>query len=200
MPSTTFSDPTPDCVGQYMKETMFAPQCEKSNLVSVIESEISTEAENLPHEYSSSFKEIADILKRISPGRYEGSLGYRNLIIDLRELIDKWVRVTDVLGKDSIKRIKDEDQQWLVRYLVRCIIEILDKMKDNLFSYYYSNKGLGNYGQHRVKILSYLVEQVLDIVELYHLWDSISSPHCPEPEEILDRIGQKLYASENRKL
>jgi len=101
-----------------------------------------------------------------------------------------------------VKKLLSEEelhQQWLVRYLVRCIIEILDKMKDNLFSYY-NNKGLGNYGQHRVKILSYLAEQVFDVVELYRLWDSISSSHCPEPEEILDMIGNQLHVSDNRKL
>jgi hypothetical protein len=40
---------------------------------------------------------------------------------------------------------------------------------------------------------------MIDILELYVLWETIMSSRSMEPEKILDRIGQKLYLSAKSK-
>lgn len=186
--------PEPDYVGQYMKESISAALNDANpHLISVIESEVSAEAEKLPPEYAHYFKEIASVLKRISPGRYEGYPGYKNLIFDLRDFIEGFIGITTVLQEDSITQRGDE-QQWLVAYLARSIVKILTRVEDNLLSCYYSQNALGKSGYDPMRILSYVVGQILGVVELYHVWELILGGGL-EPEEILDRIGQKLYAS-----
>lgn len=190
---------TPDSVGQYMKEAISATLNDaKPNLVSMIASEVSAEAKRLPPQYAHYFKEIASVLKRIAPGRYQGDPGYKNLIFDLRDFIDGWIGVTTVMGENSAQQLEDEEQ-WLVMYLVHAIVKILTRVKDNLLSCYYSNNALGKSGHDHMEALSYVVGQILNVVELYHVWGSILGTEL-EPEEVLDTIGQKLYASKNAML
>ncbi|MBU7025959.1 MAG: hypothetical protein HXS48_03380 [Theionarchaea archaeon] len=48
-----------------------------------------------------------------------------------------------------------------------------------------------------MRVLSYVVGQVLNVAELFQVWGSILSSGGLQPEKTLDKIGQKLYASKN---
>ena len=173
---TTCLELTPDYVSQYMKEAISATLNDANlSLISMIESEVSAEAEKLPQKYAHYFKEIASVLGRISPGRYKGNPGYENLIFDLRDLIDDWIGVTTVLQEDSVGQLEDEEQQWLATYLARSIVKILTRVKDNILSCYYSYSALGKFGEDHMKVLSYVVGQVLNVAELFQVWGSILS-------------------------
>lgn len=189
---------TPDHVSQYMKEAISATLNDANlSLISMIESEISAEAKKLPQKYAHYFKEITSVLRRISPGRYKDDPGYENLVFDLRDFIDGWIGITTVLQEDSAGQIENEEQQWLVTYVVRSIVKILIRVKENLLSCYYGRNALGKSREDHARVLSYVVEQILNVTELYHIWGSLLNSDELEPEEILDKIGQKLYASKN---
>ena len=185
----TYLELTPDHIGQYMKEVISAPLNDANpKVISVIASDVSADADRLPPEYAHYFKEITSVLNRISPQRYQGDPGFKNLIFDLRDFVDSWIGITTVMGESSSPA---EDEQWLVQYIIHTIVKILTRVKDNLLSCYGRN-ALGML--KHMDVLSYTVGQILNVVELYHAWGLLLAGAL-EPEEFLDTIGRKLYAS-----
>jgi hypothetical protein len=126
---------------------------EKPDFISMIEREMSEEKKNLSHRYSVFFDKISKIISRISPERYEGVSGYRNLVLDLTDLIDTCIEFTNMVGKESFQKIEDEDFQLIVGYLVRSIRKILVRMKDNIYSFYFTSKDSEDSNKHRIRLL-----------------------------------------------
>lgn len=191
--SVTYLELTPDHIGQYMKEVISAPLNDANpKVISVIASDVSANADKLPPEYAHYFKEIASVLNRISPQRYQGDPGFKNLIFDLRDFVDSWIGITTVMGEPFSPA--EDEEQWLVQYTIHTIVKILTRVKDNLLSCYYGRNALGTLKQDHMDVRSYTVGQILNVVELYHVWGLLLAGAL-EPEEFLDTIGQKLYAS-----
>ena len=194
MPATTLLEPETSSFILVVRRSIAAYH-EKPGFISMMEREISKETENLSCKYSVFFDQISEIILRISPRRYEGISGHGNLILDLTDLIDVCINFTSILGEESLQKTEDEDSQWIVGYLVRSIRKILVRMRDNIYSFYSASRDSEDNNKYRRRLLTYIEKQMIDVLELYALWEDVMSSESMEPEEILDTIGQKLYSS-----
>lgn len=198
LPAATLLELEPSSFALILQKTVNA-YYEKPPVKSMIEKEILEETRNLPPKYTVLFDKIAKVIEGISPGRYDGVPGYENLVSDLSGVIDVCISITDELGEESLQKTRDEDHQWITTYLVRSIKKILIRTKDNLYSFYCTSRASASSDMYR-RVLQYFAKQVTDVLELYSLWSDIMGPKSPELEEILDRIGQKIYSSMECKL
>lgn len=194
MPSATLLDLEPSSIRRVVWRSMCAYN-EEPDFVSLIEKEISEDAKKLPQRYLVFFEALMEIVERISPERYIGVSGFENLTKDLCDLIDVCMEITQELREESLQKTEDEDYRWIVSYLARSIRKILIIMKDNLISFYYTNKDSESWRMYQIRVLPYVAKQMIDVLELFALWSDAMGSRSLEIEEILDGIGQRLHAS-----